>query len=158
MRTLLIYDSKYGNTKIIAEAVRGAIPGPVEMAHIEKVSPAMIADYDLVILGTPTHGAGPSEPVKNFLEKLDRSILAGKKIAVFDTRITKSGMPNRFLGQLVHWMGFAAPKMARQLRGKGAVVVGEPGGFFVTGGEGPLDEGELAHAADWTESLYKALQ
>lgn len=46
--------------------------------------------------------------------------------------------------------------MARKLRSRGYVLVGEPESFFVVDMEGPLAEGELERATAWGASLVTA--
>lgn len=153
MKTLLIYDSLYGNTKLLAETIRDAIPGEVKLVHANEVDPTEISEYDLLIIGAPTHSAGPSPTTKNLLQRIDRSIIKGKPIATFDTRLTESAFDKKWLSKLVFAMGFAAPKIARDLKQKGAQIVGKPGDFYVTGGEGPLKDGEIERATIWAQQI-----
>jgi hypothetical protein len=55
--------------------------------------------------------------------------------------------------RLITLFGTAAPKIARALEKKGGTLAGPPGGFYVTGGEGPLKEGEVERAAAWAQGL-----
>ena len=41
----------------------------------------------------------------------------------------------------------------KALEKKGGTLAGSPGGFYVTGGEGPLKEGEVERAAAWAKGL-----
>lgn len=151
MNVLLIYDSLYGNTKAVAEAVREALPGAVAFIHHSDADPARFQEYDLIILGGPTHGGGPSEDLKGLLERLQPSDVKGPLLAVFDTRL-----PWVFLRPF----GYAAPKIARRLQELGGKVIGDLAGFIVSGGEGPLEEGELERATGWAKSVaadYKEL-
>lgn len=144
MKTLVIYDSLYGNTKLIAQAIADAIPDEVEMAHVNEVPAFERGAYDLLIIGGPTHGGGPSDPMKSMLEKLETASLSDVSVATFDTRITW------------WWLrpfGYAAPKIAWRLEKKGGKLVAEGEGFFVTGGKGPLQEGELERAAAWAKGI-----
>ena len=40
MKTLVVYDSLYGNTRTIAQAITDAIPGEVNLVHIGEVERA----------------------------------------------------------------------------------------------------------------------
>lgn len=144
MKTLVIYDSLYGNTKIVAQAIADSIPDEVEMAHVNEVPDLNLSNYDLLIIGGPTHGGGPSDTMKGMLESLDPSSVSGAQVAAFDTRIT---------WWWVRPFGYAAPKIARRLEKMGAEILAEGEGFFVTGGEGPLKEGELDRAAAWAQEI-----
>jgi flavodoxin len=128
------------------------------MAHVSEADPTGFENYDLVIIGAPTQSAGPSPKTKNLLQNIDRSIIRGKPIAAFDTRLTESAFDKKWLSKLVFAMGFAAPKIARDLRKKGARVIGTPGDFYVTGSEGPLKDGEIERAAAWAKNVIRLIE
>jgi flavodoxin I len=151
MKTLVVYDSVYGNTEIIARAIGDAIPGEVEVQQVGDVNVSALKAYDLLILGSPTHGALPTEAVQNLIERIEAPAREGAKAATFDTRLSW-----RFLER---WGGFAAPKMADALKEKGWMLAGEPGGFIVKGlKKGPLKRGEAERAAAWARGLAKVGQ
>jgi hypothetical protein len=50
-------------------------------------------------------------------------------------------------------IGFAAPKIGRQLTSLGGREVASPEGFAVEGKEGPLKTGELERAKAWAGRL-----
>ena len=62
MKTLVIYDSLYGNTKIVARSIAEAIPEKVEMSHVSEAPAFDTGAYDLLVVGGPTHGGGPPMP------------------------------------------------------------------------------------------------
>jgi flavodoxin len=144
MKTLVVYDSRFGHTKIIAEAICNALPGDVELRHAKDVELAGLKAYDLLVAGAPTHGAKPSEDMQSFLDRIKPPTLAGIGVAGFDTRMTN---------RLITLFGTAAPKITKALVQKGGTQAGPPGGFSVTGGEGPLKEGEVERAAQWAKEL-----
>jgi flavodoxin len=144
MKALVVYDSVYGHTKTIAQAVGGAIPGEVEVLHAGKANASELGAYDLLVVGAPTHGARPSPDAKAFLDQIQPFALKGVRVAAFDTRMTN---------KLITLFGVAAPKIAKELKEKGGSLVGSPEGFFVTAGEGPLREGEVERAAAWAKGL-----
>jgi flavodoxin len=47
MKTMVVFDSLYGNTRVIAQAIADAIPAKVNMVHVSDVSPADIHECDL---------------------------------------------------------------------------------------------------------------
>ena len=77
MKTLVVYDSVYGNTAIIAQAIGDAIPGEVEVLHVGQVNVADLGTVDLLIIGSPTHGALPTEAVQGLIEKIGSPALEG---------------------------------------------------------------------------------
>jgi flavodoxin I len=141
---IVVYDSLYGNTRSVAQAIGNAIPGEVEVLHVGDVQAADLGAYDLLVVGAPTHGGRASDAIRAFLEQIQASALKGVRVAGFDTRMTH---------KLARLLGFAAPKIAKALKQKGGTLAGPPGGFYVIGGEGPLKEGELKRAAAWAKQL-----
>jgi flavodoxin I len=149
MKTLVVYDSIYGNTEIIARAIGDAIPGEVEVLRVDQVKAGDLETVDLLIIGSPTHGALPTEAVQGLIERIGSPAHEGAKVATFDTRLT--------WGFLERWGGFAAPKMADSLKEKGWMLAGAPGGFFVKGlRKGPLKRGEADRAAAWARGITSA--
>ncbi len=144
MKTLVVYDSLYGNTKTIAHAIGDAITGEVEVQQVGEVNASELRAYDLLVVGAPTHGGRPSPAVQAFLDQIEAPALEGINVAGFDTRLTN---------RLARILGFAAPKIAKALQKKGGTLVGPPGDFYVTGGEGPLKEGEIERATRWAKEL-----
>ncbi len=139
MNTLVVYDSKYGNTEKIARAMGKAIG--TEAVRADTVSPADLGAVDLLVIGSPTHGGWYTEAVKALLDSAPS--LDGLSAAVFDTRTVKWS-----------WIfGRAAKRLARRLETAGAKILTEPEGFFVLGMEGPLKDGEIDRAGAWAQTL-----
>ena len=148
MNVLVVYDSLYGNTEVVARAIGEAIPGEVPVLRVGQVKAADLEALDLLIIGSPTHGALPTEAVQGLLERLGSPARQDARAATFDTRLTW------FF--LERWGGFAAPKMADTLKDKGWTLAGAPGGFFVRGlKKGPLKRGEAERAAAWASELIE---
>ena len=149
MSALIVYDSVHGNTEQIAQAIGDAIAGEVHVLRPTQVDPSELRSFDLVIVGAPTYGGRPRQPIQDFLRQVPASGLQGVGVAAFDTRIP---------AKWVRIFGFAAPKIARRLEKLGGTLVGLAEGFFVRDTEGPLVEGELERAADWARGLAEAQQ
>jgi flavodoxin I len=142
MKALVVYDSQYGNTERIAQAIGEAIGSQV--VRVGDVSPTELKELDLVIVGSPTHGGWYTAGVKDLLEALP--LLEGLRVAAFDTRT--ASIWNRLLP-----FGYAAPRIARKLEENGGNLLAQPEGFVVLGTEGPLKDGELERAAGWARGL-----
>jgi flavodoxin len=148
MKTLVLYDSAYGNTEKIAKAIGGAIAGEVKVLRPGEVNPSDLASVDLLIVGSPTQGGKPTKAIQDFLNKLPESVVKGINVAAFDTRYST---------RLVTIFGYAAVKIAGNLKTKGGILISAPEPFFVKGKEGPLKEGELERAASWAKETVKSL-
>jgi len=157
MKKLVIYDSVFGNTEKIAQAM-GAAAGTKNEVIIKRVTEIMSEDLqnlDLLLIGSPTRGFRPTEAIAAFLKNLSVGAVQNVKAAVFDTRIPIDSIKPAIFRSIVKKGGYAAPVMAKELEKKGATVITEPEGFFVKGSEGPLLEGELERAAAWAEAFLK---
>jgi hypothetical protein len=62
MRAIVIYESMYGNTHVIADAIaRGLAPGnEVTVVPVAEAAPDLLHEADLVVAGGPTHVHGMS--------------------------------------------------------------------------------------------------
>jgi len=147
MKAHVVYDSAFGNTKSVAEAVAGSL-GDLDATpvSVNDFHPEDLAAGDLLVVGSPINGWRPTPEITELLSALGDGHLDGVKAAAFDTRIR----------MFVH--GDAAKKMAHALRESGAVIISEPMPFYVQGSEGPLRPGEIEKAARWGRSLLVALE
>ena len=147
MKALIVYDSVYGNMEKIAKAIGGAITGDVKVLRVSEVNPSELKTIDLFIVGSPTQGGRPTPAIRDFLNKVPEPSLQGINVAAFDTRIST---------KLVGVFGYAAGRIAGNLKGKGGTLVVSPEGFFVKGTEGPLKEGELERAVGWARGILES--
>jgi len=153
MKATVVYDSKFGNTELIARAMGEALgpPANVEVVRVGDVQPGQWAGLDLLIVGSPTWRFRPTPAIKELLDSIPRRGLDGTKVAAFDTRLTpeKIEAMSGFLARMVNVFGFAARPIARKLEKKGGQPGAAPEGYYVEDSEGPLREGELERAAKW---------
>lgn len=147
MKALIIYDSLYGNTEKIAKTVGSAIAGEVKVLRPGEVNPSDLKSIELLIIGSPTQGGRPTKVIQELLNRLPESDIKGINVASFDTR---------FSTKLVGIFGYAAGKIADNLKRKGGTLILPPEPFFVKGREGPLKEGELERAAAWGKRILES--
>lgn len=147
MKTLVICDSVYGNTERVARAIGNAIEGDVEVVRPGELVPSAWKTLDLLIIGSPTHGGRPTQPIQDLLYAIPEPVLKVVNLATFDTRITM---------KLVGVFGYAATRMASSLANRGGNVVTSAEGFFVKGRGGPLKDGELERANSWAKAVQAA--
>jgi hypothetical protein len=83
--------------------------------------------------------------------------LAGVHVAAFDTRISMEDTDSGVLRAMVKVFGYAAKPIGKALQRKGGAEAAPPEGFFVTGTEGPLKDGELERAAEWVGDIAAGL-
>ncbi len=153
MKAMVIYDSKFGNTEKIAQAVGEALGslGQVEVMRVGKVQAQRLSGLDLLVVGSPTWRFRPTPAISELLKSIPRNGLKGTSVAAFDTRLTPEEIQSTaaILGRMVSIFGFAAQPISKALQKKGGEPVAPAEGFYVEGSEGPLRDGELERAADW---------
>lgn len=155
MKALVVFESFFGNTEKIANAVAGGLAarGEVTVRKVADLRPEELKTFDLVVVGSPTRGFQPSDGTKALLKALPAGTLQGVKVAAFDTRMDVKEVNNAFLTFMEKIFGYAAEPIGRALVKAGGTLVGKPQGYFVHGSEGPLWDGELERAAAWGEQL-----
>lgn len=148
MKVLIVYDSVHGNTEKIARAIGDAVTGEVEVHHAGEVNISESDTFDLIVVGSPTHGGRPTPAVRDFLKKAPALAIEGTNVAAFDTRLP---------AKWVKIFGYATGRIGDSLKRKGGNLAVPPEPFFVEGTEGPLKEGELKRAAEWAKEIVKQL-
>jgi flavodoxin len=81
MKPCVLYFSRTGNTRSMAEAISEAIKAPV--FAIGSSSPSVVEDFDMLIVGTPVEGFNPAKETVVFLKHLPKT--EGKKAILFCT-------------------------------------------------------------------------
>lgn len=167
MRALVVYESVYGNSRAVAEAVAASLG--TEAVPVQEAA-EKVAEADLLVVGGPTHMHGMAtvhsrraavaaaredghmavEPhaadelgLRAWLRDLPH--VDGCRAAAFDTRLDRSPLLT----------GVAARGIARRLRRRGYELLASES-FLVQDSEGPLDEGELERARAWGAELARA--
>lgn len=153
LKVLVVYDTVYGNTAKIAEALIEGIGGNQESQLIkaQEASTDHFEDVDLLLVGSPTHAGTFIEPVKKFLAGIPAGALKNVKAAAFDTSFDIQTQ-GAFLRFIMKTFGYAAPKIAKKLAEKGATVLATET-FIVLETEGPLQEGEVERAKEWAGTV-----
>jgi hypothetical protein len=173
MKTVVVYESMFGNTQHIARNVANGLESPgnrTVLADVSEIGPDDLQGSDLVVVGAPTHafslsrrstredavrqGADASHAavgVREWLSTLDAvfPVAADRpQVAVFDTRVEK----------VRRLPGSAAKRAAKVLRAHGFVLLDHPTSFYVADVQGPVRFGEFDRAREWGAHLLKLLQ
>ncbi len=171
MKVLVVYESIFGNTRDIAQAIAQGLGSladtEVELTEVGS-APASADGFDLVVVGGPVHawhmtspstrpgardqareaGLGPVSTgigVREWLHAMAPAV-ASQSAAAFDTAVTSRWFP----------VGSAAKGEAALLEHSGYRLVAEPEHFRVEGTDGPLIPGELERAREWGAALATA--
>ena len=149
---LVIYDSVFGNTEKVANAIGEAI-GNAPVKQVTNVTQGDFQDLKILFVGSPTRAFRPTPAITKFLKDLDGNALSGVKAAAFDTRIPKDKTDSGFLRFMINLFGYADKKIEKGLKNAGATLALDSAGFGVSDTEGPLYEGELDRAKAWAKDI-----
>lgn len=156
MKTIIIYDSLYGNTKKIAEAIGKVLKVSSEnIVNAKNIEIEDIKKADFLVFGSPTHGGWYTDAFKKLFSKIDKGELKDIKTVAFSTGTTKVN-EGAFIKFVINMFGYATDKLAKELEKKGANVLAKET-FLVKGKEGPLDPKELGRAKKWAEKISTKL-
>jgi hypothetical protein len=167
MNALVVFESSFGNTEAIAEAIAAGLSHSVAVTVVEvRDAPHRVpSGVDLVVVGGPTHAFGLSREetrqqalsqgapktrsarfgLRDWLEVL-RSDGRRVAFAAFDTRLRR------------WWaLGSAARAADRRLARAHLVRLARPMTFFVAANAGPLLVGEVESARAWGRTLGREL-
>jgi len=132
MRTLVIYDSMFGNTEKVAKALASGLNEQEAAADCVKTTEVdfdNLRAYEMLVIGGPTHKLGLSESMKTFTKRLKDADVKGKKAFAFDTK-----RESRFAGS-------AGKRIEQKMKQRRMHVVKAHASAIVLGREGPLKEG-----------------
>jgi flavodoxin len=149
MKALIVYDTKYGMTEKVAQAIGSGMRtggvGEVQLRKAENVTAEELRAADAWVFGSPVHIGGATRAAKHALKDASK-LAAGKKVSAFDTRFANSKGAG------------AAGKLADGLKETGAQMVAEPQWFIVDKTEGPLADGEEAKATEFGKTIAQGLK
>jgi len=161
-RALVVYESMFGNTGQVAQAVADGLGElfAVTKAEVSSAPRELPNDVELLVVGGPTHAFSMSRPrtrksaaeqgadvqaaahdgIREWISQV--SAPTGTALATFDTKVASPRLP-----------GSAAAAAQRRLRRHGLEPIAPPETFFVTGTDGELVEGEIERARTWASGL-----
>jgi flavodoxin len=155
MKALVVYDSVFGNTEKVAQAIGQALSevAEVQTLKVNDVKSEDLSGISVLVVGSPTRAFSPTPAIKKWLNSIPMHSLDGVKVAAFDTRVNVKEVNSKVLTGMVKVFGYAAKPIGDKLTKKGGDLGLSPEGFFVLGTEGPLKEGELERAGDWVRKI-----
>jgi menaquinone-dependent protoporphyrinogen IX oxidase len=76
VKAMVVYESKYGNTKLVAEKTiegMGETEGiETVLSEVKKVDLDDMADYDAILIGSPNHIGRPTRGITKIIDKLGK--------------------------------------------------------------------------------------
>jgi flavorubredoxin len=169
MKALVVYESMYGNTAAVGEAIAASLRAnglEVSSGPVTAIGPAEAAGAELLVVGGPTHAHGMSRSATRKTAAEDKknayahpTVAPGlrewmdglppdtrRRAAAFDTRIEKPAILT----------GSAAKGIAKRLKHHGFRLVVEPECFFVST-DNQLLENEIDHATTWGNEVAASI-
>jgi hypothetical protein len=158
-RALVVYESMFGNTGLVAEAVAEGLRTGMTVDLVEVGSaPSELGDeVELLVVGGPTHAFSMSRPstradaagqgadaraaagagLRDWVDQVGKGS-ARPVVVAFDTKVERPRLP-----------GSAARAALTRLRRAGFRTLAPAENFYVSGTKGPLVDGELDRARNW---------
>ena len=168
MRAVVVYESMYGNTHLVADAIGAGLGGgpDVVVSSVDDVDVSLVEQADLLVVGGPTHAHGMSHDATRKAAAAEDDDLSldpdaegpglrewfgtlpelHVQMAAFDTRLDAPPILT----------GRASKGITRKLHALGCPILAEPESFLVTK-ESHLEDDEEARARDWGRSLATEL-
>ena len=153
MKVFVIYDSKYGNTQIVAENILEGLKQSegveASIGYAKQVDSGMLAGFDVLAFGAPNHMGKPSRTMMKFVDSLSKAPLDAKWVAAFDTYFQRQRYFEKAMKKLEKHLNTRLPNL--KLITSGLSV-------RVNGVNGPVREGELAKAQEFGKKLAAQLK
>jgi hypothetical protein len=169
MRSAIVYESMFGNTHLIANAIAEGLRsvGDVSVVPVGQANPALLDGVDLLVVGGPTHAHGMSRPSTRAqavgLTEADEGLeldpdATGESLREWFTSLPELNIPaaafdTRFDAPALI-TGRASKAISRHLVQHGCRQLAKPRSFFVRRGNLP-EPAEAAAAAVWGEQLAR---
>jgi len=182
MRAAVVYESMFGNTRAVAEAIgkgleegladRGAEAGTVVVLAVGEAGAGSL-DVDLLVVGGPTHmrrmtsvrtremrarsgGKSPGSWAAD-TEHWERAVAMGIREWLANLPVKSGGGRAAVFDTRLSLMPAvgAAPHIALSLRSRGYRIDERPRCFFVESAQGPLKPGERERARAWGAALAR---
>jgi flavorubredoxin len=148
VKVSVIYDTKYGNTKLVAEKIVEGIREvegiDVTAVDVKAANLEEVADSDAVLIGSPNHVGKPARDIDAFIDKLSKHNLKTKWAAVFDTHMAEDERAHDKMEKII----------SEKLQGVKLITPGLS--IKVKSGlsmKGPIEEGELPKCVEFGKKI-----
>jgi flavodoxin len=148
MKILIVYDTKHGNTKKVAELISEGLKtvegNTVSVENVKEIDVGKDETFDLILIGSPNHAGSHINTIKQFITNLPNGSLKADSFAVFDTYMGKDF--KKATGKMEEQITKVMPNMKKLSSGL-SIKVG--------GMEGPIVEEELPKCKEFGIKLAK---
>jgi flavorubredoxin len=163
MNAIVVYESHWGNTARVAEAIAEGIGDGAVALSTGDVTPAVVAAADLVVAGAPVNAFGlPTDDIRRTIATQHTSPppdLSHPSLRSWLSNLRPAQGSGAAFETRMRWSpGGATGAIDRGLREAGYEPIAKPGKFVVTGTHGPLRAGEIERARAWGAELSAAMR
>ena len=156
MKGVVIYDSYYGNTKIVAETIIDQLNSDgheSELRSVRKKYPESLQG-DILFLGSPIRMGSVTRRVKKYVKKLDKKTWKDKPIVIFTTILMQPDNATDKQKESREKYDIAAGRNLRDLaRSEGFNAVESHLWVDVKGNKGPLIETGIETTKQFTRDI-----
>lgn len=170
MRAIVVYESMFGNTHRMAQAIAEGIgeSGEAIIVPVAEATQALAGSPDLVVVGGPTHVHGMSAPTTR--KEASRQASAPDSGLTLEPRSQELGvrewmesdpeLPELYAAfdtraDAFKWLtGSAATQISKHLKRHGRTEVSEPGSFLAPDNDADLSE--VDRAREWGAAVGRA--
>ena len=149
-KVFVIYDKKYGNTKLVAEEIAKGLRElegiETSINDVKDIDIEEVADSDAILIGTPNHVGRPARTISTFIDKLGGLHLKAKWVAVFDTHMAND---ERAMKKIEKQLTEKVPRLK-------LITSSLP--IRVEGMKGPITEGELPKCSEFGKRIANQLK
>ena len=153
MKVIVVYDTKRGNTKLVAEKIEAGVMEvkgiETAISDVKKVNLKEVADSDVLLIGSPNQVVKPARGIEAFIDKLAKIDLKTKWVGVFDTHMAED---NRAHAKMEERIGEKLPGLKLITPGLSIKV---KSGLSM---KGPVEEGELLKCVDFGKKIATKLK
>ena len=102
LNAIVVYDSWSGNTRQIAEEIADVLNCPA--IPVDAAGECVMADYDLIVVGSPVHGGMPTAKINDFLSGLE-SVRASAVFVTYGAPLFGTLTANKCLNSMEKKLG-----------------------------------------------------
>ena len=162
MRIVVAYDTYYGNTKQVAEAIAEQAKSEgheVELRDVKQAHPSPPSG-DMLFIGSPVRVGRVTRSTRRFVKRLDRAAWTGKPVVVFTTTAMapKADATEKQKQAAQKWAFDVAPKFRDKIKARGLSALDAVLFVEVTDVKGPLVEAGLEKARQFTHEILSSVK
>jgi len=161
MKGVVVYDTYYGNTKLVAEAIAEQLRAEGHEAELRSVRERYPASPqgDIMFLGSPVRLGSTTRRIKKYVEKIDTGVWKDKTVVVFTTILALPPNPTEArIESRDKYDTAAGRKLVALAKSAGLKAFDDQLWVEVTGLKGPLIETGVEKTKQFTHDILLSLK